>query len=112
MVVARGGVGEDYWAVVVILPAAACDRPTDLLVVVDAGELLIGVEGDVDVRDVGVEFFPVVVCDALIIFKEEPDELVGFGRPDTFPVPVGEDCVWAVVGDLFEVPVGVFSFER
>ena len=83
-----------------------------MLVVVDAGELLVGVEGDVDVRDVGVEFFPVVVCDALIIVEEEPDELVCFGRPDTFPVPVGEDCMWAVVGDPFEVPIRIFRFER
>ena len=68
-------------------------------------------KGDVNVRDVGVEFFPVVVCDTLIAVEEEPDELVSFGRPDTFPVPVGKDCVWAVVGDSFEVPVRVFHFE-
>lgn len=50
----------------------------DLFVVVDADKSLVGVKSDVDIRDVKVEFFPVLVSDALIIMKEEPVELVCF----------------------------------
>ena len=51
---------------VVVLPTSACDRPTDLFVVVDTGELLVCVKDDVDVRDMGVKVFPVVIGNVLI----------------------------------------------
>ena len=50
-----------------------------MFVVIGAGELLVGVEGDVYVRDVRIEFFPVLVGDALIVVKVESEELVSFG---------------------------------
>ena len=66
MVVAGRCVWKDDWAVVVVLPMSACNQPMDLFVVIDTGELLVCVKGDVDVRDVRVKFFPVVVGNALI----------------------------------------------
>ena len=68
-------------------------------------------EGDVNVRDVGIEFFPVLVGDALIVVKEEPEKLIGFSRPDAISIPGGVDGKRAFVGDSFKIPVGVFCFK-